>query len=278
MEALMQDINDFTRISHRGKTAVVHDFAVSRFGDLFYLAMCGPQGVVNGIFAALVNNGEHNVEVVNILPGTDFANSDSRGDLGGQGVDAFRVRIPNFAVGSMKKDTQTFADHKTGRNLRAVYLYTEMIRADYDYRHVERHTAEKKNEMTKEALRLNALDLARFVLLRNVGKNETDAELAARWYGFLTRRLDDPLHGSWALPLFEHCLANGVGVRKLVRLRGDGYLCEPDRDEMRKAVCELGKAGRLLIPDDQADRLALETVAREPDAVELDAVSEGEVA
>lgn len=247
----MQDFNDYTRIVHRGKTAVVHDFAVSRFGDLFYLAMCGQQGIVNGIFAALVNGGENNSEIVNILPGSGFADDEKRAALGGRGgFEAFRVRIPAFAVGSMKKDTQTFMDHKTGRNLRAVYLYTDMVRADYDYRHVERHTAEKRSEMNKEALRLHSLDLSRFVLLRNVDKNESDEGVANRWYGFLTRRIDDPLHGSWALPLFEHCLEKGIGLRKLICLRGDGWLCEPDRDDMRKAVCELGKAGRLEIPEE----------------------------
>ena len=249
-EPAIRDFNDYTRIVHRGKTAVVHDFALNKFGDLFYVAFCGAQSIVNGIFAALVNNGENNTEIVNILPGSDFAKSEERENVAGVGFDAFRVRVSNDAVGSMRKDTQAFPDPKTGRNLRAVYLYTDMVRADYDYRHVDRHTPESRAEMTQEALRRYALDLSRFILLRNVDKNETDEEVAQRWYGFLTRRLDDPLDSSWALPLFEHCLENGIGLRPLIRLRGDAWLCEPDRDEMRKAVCELGQAGLLEMPEE----------------------------
>lgn len=237
----LTDIGDFLMARHHGKSAVIHDFAVTAAGGCYFLSIAGPAQICTGIFAALVDQGRHNSEKVTIEQPADHE--------GASIIDKVEmdIRIPYHAVGSMRHIRTPLNEGR--HNLQHSLIYSELLRADYDYRHVERPDTLKLAEMQEAARKELQKALSRFVLIEDVERGETEEALALRWYGFLTRRVHDGLLQDWALPLWRYCVREKVGVSPLARLRGRAWLCEPDRAEMRQAVGLLGRDGKLPLPE-----------------------------
>ena len=80
--------------------------------------------------------------------------------------------------------------------------------------------------------------------------DDDDPELTAlRWFGYLPKRVSEPLLAEWAQPLWDYCLANDKGITGMQRLRGKAWLCEPSSEALRGAISCLGKRGELRLPE-----------------------------
>ena len=70
-----------------------------------------------------------------------------------------------------------------------------------------------------------------------------------RWFGYLPKRVSEPLLAEWARPLWDHCVGTGKGITEMQRLRGRAWLCEPSSEVLRDAIGYLGRSGKLPLPD-----------------------------
>lgn len=235
------DGNDLLMVRHQGKVAVVHDFAVSDTGKMYMLAMIGPAQVCTGIFAALVDQGARNEERVMM----EMPSEHEGGSIVAK--TQIRISVPPEAIGSMRHNKTAINDGR--QNMQYSVIYTDMVGYDYDYRHVERPNTETLGNMSDGAKKVLDRNLSRFALIEHVESGESEEDLALRWYGFLTRRVQDGLLQDWALPLWRHCKREEAGITPLARLRGGAWLCEPDRAEMREIVGMLGRDGKLPLPE-----------------------------
>lgn len=223
------DANDLLMVRHMGKIAVVHDFAISETGGMYLLSIAGPAQVCTGIFAALVDQGSNNSEVVKMeIPGDREGGSIVK-------KDSVQIRVHRHAVGSMRHIKNPIEGGR--RNLQHSLIFTDMLRFDFDYRHIKRPDTESLANMGDAAKVELQKSLSRFVLLEDVERGESEEALALRWYGFLTRRVQDGLLQDWALPLWRHCLREGVGVTPLARIRGGAAA---DRDRALDELLERG--------------------------------------
>jgi len=89
-----------------------------------------------------------------------------------------------------------------------------------------------------------ACDRQEFLLLAR-----SEDEAPALHYRFLNRRLDLPLHLSWADWLWERGL-NANEVAALESLGVHAYRCRPDRDALQEDVSQAVRRGRLSTPID----------------------------
>lgn len=238
---IVNDMGDMLLAVHDGKTAVIRDFAVSTDGECYFLELLGPAQIVNGIFAALVDQGIHNSERVEIEEPTNWEGSSILFK------ERKQIRIPRHAVGSMRH--KRVAMNKAKDNIQASTIYSELLRHDYDYRHVSRPAGAELAGMESYARKELDKNLARFIIMEDVDRGETELELAERWYGFLTRRIEDAMLGAWALPLWRRCSQEEIGVRELLRMRGRAWICEPSRSQMRAIIREMGVEGKLALPE-----------------------------
>ncbi len=81
----------------------------------------------------------------------------------------------------------------------------------------------------------------------------SDGDVPALHYRFLNRRVDLPLHPSWAEWLWDRGLASGE-VEALHSLGIHAYRCRPDVQRLEEDIIAAVRRGRLTVPDD--DELA----------------------
>jgi len=87
-----------------------------------------------------------------------------------------------------------------------------------------------------------ACDRQEFLLLAR-----SEDEAPALHYRFLNRRLDLPLHQTWAAWLWERGL-NADEVEALQSLGVHAYRCRPDRDALQEDVTQAVRRGQLPTP------------------------------
>ncbi len=92
-------------------------------------------------------------------------------------------------------------------------------------------------------------DGARFLLLPRA-----QDDVAALHYTFLNRRLDLPLHPSWADWLWTRALRNG-DAEELDAVGISAYHCQPDVEVLAHDLCAAVKAGVLRVADPHAPSL-----------------------
>ena len=87
----------------------------------------------------------------------------------------------------------------------------------------------------------------RFVLMAD--DDEEPEATALRWFGYLPKRVSEPLLAEWAQPLWDYCVASDRGITEMRRLRGRAWLCEPSSEVLRDTIGYLGRSGKLPLPD-----------------------------
>ena len=226
---------DFPRITHSGKYGVVFDAAYTSNGGLYYGSWTGSKQMCEGIAAALLDSGRRNknsVYLVVPLNGEDGVWSKS-----------VQVRIADSTIGAMKRITKRVP----GTRVWQVVLRSELIRWDYSYAHLQSKNAIEEKDDSDYAKAQAELAHRRFVLMAD---DEEDPEATAlRWFGYLPKRVSEPLLTEWAQPLWDYCVANDKGITEMQRLRGKAWLCEPSSDALRGAISYLGKKGELWLPE-----------------------------
>ena len=227
---------DFSRITHSGKYGVVFDAAYTSSGGLYYGSWTGSRQMCEGIAAALLDSGRRNknsVFLVIPLNGEDGVWSKS-----------VQVSVADATIGAMRRITKRVP----GTRVWQVVLRSELIRWDYSYVHLQSKNAIEEKDDSDYAKAQAELAQRRFVLMAD---DEEDMEQTAlRWFGYLPKRVSEPLLAEWAQPLWEYCIQNSKGITEMHRLRGKAWLCEPSSEALRGAISYLGKRGGLWLPGD----------------------------
>lgn len=226
---------DFPRITHSGKYGVVFDAAYTSDGGLYYGSWTGSKQMCEGIAAALLDSGRRNknsVYLVVPLNGEDGVWSKS-----------VQVRIADSTIGAMRRITKRV----TGTRVWQVVLRSELIRWDYSYVHLQSKNAIEERDDSDYAKAQSELAQRRFVLMAD--DDEEPEATTLRWFGYLPKRVSEPLLAEWAQPLWDYCQATGKGITEMQRLRGKAWLCEPSSEVLRAAIGYLGRSGKLLLPD-----------------------------
>ena len=226
-------IGSLPQIVHTGKYGVVYDIAHNN-GDIYYASIVGPRLMTDGIAAALLDSGKRNKQDVYLKEPVD-------GEGGAFWQRSVRVRIASDAFGSMRRITRKVL----GTRVYQTVLVSQLVRWDYNYAHIKAK-AETDEDVTEEKKMRDESDKRRFVLL--VDGDESVERKARRWFGFLPRRVSEPLLAEWAVPLWEYCVSKEKGITPMTRFRGEAYLCEPTPGNLRDAITELGMSGALPLP------------------------------
>ena len=238
-------ISELPQITHTGKYAVVYDVAHKK-GALYYLSMVGSRQMTEGIAAALLDSGKRNKQDVNLqLPDEGEGKSSARVWRKSQ-----RVKVADHAFGTMRRIVRKVQ----GTRVFQTVLVSQLARWDYNYSHITAKSEIADDSETSEHKQVQEeADKRRFVLLAD---SDEDIEYTARrWFAYLPRRVNEPMLADWAVPLWEHCNATDKGISEISRLRGNAWLCEPTRENLRDAITELGSAGNLALPSDFPDYL-----------------------
>ncbi len=228
------EFHDFPTISHTGKYAVVYDIARDNDGGLFYLSMVGSRQMTEGIAAALLDSGHRNKNVVQLHKPIVGEN--------GRWKMTTTVKIATETIGAMRRVTRRVQNARVWQ----VVLYSKLMQWDYNYAHVQMKSAIESEDMSDHAKAQEELSLRRFVLYGHA--DEEEAATARRWFAYMPRRVSEPLLEEWAEPLWKYCLNARKGIKPLISLRGQAWLCEPASDSLREAVGYLGRAGELHVP------------------------------
>ena len=226
---------DFPRITHSGKYGVVFDAAYTSNGGLYYGSWAGSKQMCEGIAAALLDSGRRNknsVYLVVPLNGEDGVWSRS-----------VQVRVDDATIGAMRRITKRVA----GTRVWQVVLRSELIRWDYSYAHLQSKNAIEEKDDSDYAKAQAELAQRRFVLMAD--DDEETEVTAQRWFGYLPKRVSEPLLAEWAQPLWDYCASSGKGITEMERLRGKAWLCEPSSAVLRGAISYLGKRGELWLPE-----------------------------
>lgn len=226
---------DYPRITHSGKYGVLYDAAYTEDGGLYYGSWTGSKQMCEGIAAALLDSGKRNQNSIYLnlpLDGKDGVWSRS-----------LQVRVAENTVGAMRRKTERVRDTRAWQ----VVLRSELIRWDYSYVHLQSKNAiEKKDDSEYEKTQADNAQ-RRFVLMADA--DEEPFVTAQRWFGYLPKRVSEPLLPEWAQPLWDYCTEEKKGITEMNRLRGRAWLCEPSSDTLRDAISQLGKGGYLELPD-----------------------------
>ena len=226
---------DFPRIMHGGKYAVVFDAAFKDDGGLYYGSWTGSRQMCEGIAAAMLDSGKRNTNVI-------YLNMPIGVESDGWSKST-QVQIAPETIGAMRRITRRVQ----GTRVWQVVLMSKLIAWDYNYAHIQKKNAIEEDDDSEHALATRDLEQRRFVLM---AEDDEDTEVTARrWFGYLPRRVNEPLLLEWALPLWDYCVESSKGISKLNRLRGQAWFCEPSSSALREAVSKLGKAGLLYLPD-----------------------------
>ena len=130
----------------------------------------------------------------------------------------------------------------TGTRVWQVVLRSELIRWDYSYVHLQSKNAIEDKDDSDYAKAQAELAHRRFVLMAD--DDEDPEATALRWFGYLPKRVSEPLLAEWAQPLWDYCVANDKGITEMQRLRGKAWLCEPSSEVLRDAISYLGRSGK----------------------------------
>ncbi len=230
-----QTYMDFPRLTHEGKYGVVYDYAITEDGGLYYASIVGSRQMCEGIAAALLDSGRRNNKSVYLATPTD----------GSDGVfnTSKLVHVAHNTVGAMRRITRKVQ----GTRLFEVVLLSNLVKWDYNYAHIQRKNALEEKDDSEYEKNQQELALRRFVLLAD--EEESEHDTARRWFAYLPKRVSEPMLAEWAVPLWEYCSETGTGMKKLQRLRGSGWLCEPSSEALRGAISDMGHQGRLPLPD-----------------------------
>ncbi|MDE2686331.1 MAG: hypothetical protein OXI16_02365 [Chloroflexota bacterium] len=226
---------DFPRITHSGKYGVIFDAAYTSDGGLYYGSWTGSKQMCEGIAAALLDGGRrsrNSVYLVVPLNGEDGVWSRS-----------VQVRIADATIGAIRRITKRVP----GTRVWQVVLRSELIRWDYSYGHLQSRNAIEQKDDSDYAKAQSELAQRRFVLMAD--EEEKPEATAQRWFGYLPRRVSEPLLAEWAQPLWDYCVENDKGITEMQRLRGRAWLCEPSSDALWGAISYLGKRGELRLTE-----------------------------
>ena len=226
---------DFPRITESGKYAVVYDIAHDENGNLYYCSCVGSKQMCEGIAAALLDNGHRNKNAV-------YLNTPLNGE-DGMWNKSMQVKVASSTIGAMRRVTRKVQ----GTRVSQVVLFSNLIKWDYNYLHVQKKNALDEKEESDYEKAQRDLSTRRFVLFADPDESEQDT--ARRWFAYLPKRVSEPLLAEWALPLWDHCVEAGKGVKTLTRMRGKAWLCEPSSTSLRDAISEMGRRGELYLPD-----------------------------
>ena len=231
-----KEFTDFERVTHKGKYAILYDIAHDKDGGLYYLSLAGSRQMSEGIAAALLDSGHRNKNAV-------YLNTPLNGD-DGLWNRSKKIRIAPHSIGAMRRITRKVQ----GTRVSQVVLVSNLLKWDYNYAHIQTKAVVDQEDESDNAKAQKDLAQRRFVLLAD--GDESQAEIAQRWFAYLPKRVSEPMLAEWAQPLWDYCVLANKGIEPLTRMRGKAWLCEPASDTLRDAIGYLGRAGKLPLPEE----------------------------